>query len=350
MIRFFRRIRQKLVSENVSAMTAGRFGKYMIYAIGEIILVVIGILIALQINNWNEERKAADYTKLLFKKTFQELQFNIEKANDVVDMYRGKDSILYNVVNKKVSRDDYLSSNEYVYLLMSGEFVLLTDEAFQKLINSEANMTEEQDSLLSNLKLLYSTSLAEVGIGDDNLPNFLFGMHTKYKNEQPWFFDYHNFGVKSDAMIDYLLNDPRYLNDVTYYGIEFLGQHLKSTMDFRVIALERYKELADYLEIARDTSIIKDLKHYQHYLGTYETDIRPQWTYEIKEEDDQLMVAWRHKTDKTRFGERIFHPDSKTYFTNGARRLAKLLYDDNNEVTGFYTSDGARRTEYKKIN
>ena len=50
MIKFFRKIRQNLISE-------GKTGKYLKYAIGEIILVVIGILIALQINNWNEVRK-----------------------------------------------------------------------------------------------------------------------------------------------------------------------------------------------------------------------------------------------------------------------------------------------------
>ena len=50
MIKFFRKIRQKLLSEN-------KFSKYLIYAIGEIILVMIGILLALQVNNWNEERK-----------------------------------------------------------------------------------------------------------------------------------------------------------------------------------------------------------------------------------------------------------------------------------------------------
>ena len=50
MIKFFRHIRQRLISE-------GKTGKYLKYAIGEIVLVVIGILIALQINNWNENRK-----------------------------------------------------------------------------------------------------------------------------------------------------------------------------------------------------------------------------------------------------------------------------------------------------
>lgn len=46
MIKFFRKIRQRLLTEN-------KFSKYLIYAIGEIILVVVGILIALQVNNWN---------------------------------------------------------------------------------------------------------------------------------------------------------------------------------------------------------------------------------------------------------------------------------------------------------
>jgi len=50
MIKFFRSIRQKLLTEN-------KFSKYFIYAIGEIVLVVIGILIALSINNWSEGKK-----------------------------------------------------------------------------------------------------------------------------------------------------------------------------------------------------------------------------------------------------------------------------------------------------
>jgi hypothetical protein len=53
MINFFRKIRQNLLAE-------GKTSKYLKYALGEIVLVVIGILIALQINNWNENRKAAD--------------------------------------------------------------------------------------------------------------------------------------------------------------------------------------------------------------------------------------------------------------------------------------------------
>jgi hypothetical protein len=66
MIIFFRKIRQKLLSEN-------KLGKYLTYAIGEIVLVMIGILLALQVNNWNENRKDAIQEKIVLKSLFENL-------------------------------------------------------------------------------------------------------------------------------------------------------------------------------------------------------------------------------------------------------------------------------------
>jgi hypothetical protein len=67
MISFFRKIRQKLLSQN-------RVTRYLVYAIGEIALVVIGILIALQINNWNEARKARINERTVLKNLVQDLR------------------------------------------------------------------------------------------------------------------------------------------------------------------------------------------------------------------------------------------------------------------------------------
>ena len=66
MIKFFRNIRKKLLSE-------GKTSRYFTYAIGEIILVVIGILIALQINNWNEYRKARTLERTLLNGAFKSI-------------------------------------------------------------------------------------------------------------------------------------------------------------------------------------------------------------------------------------------------------------------------------------
>lgn len=57
MIKFFRKIRQDLLSGGKTGKPALSAGRYLKYAIGEIVLVVLGILIALQINNWNEQKK-----------------------------------------------------------------------------------------------------------------------------------------------------------------------------------------------------------------------------------------------------------------------------------------------------
>ena len=66
MIKFFRNIRQSLLSE-------GRTSKYLKYALGEIILVVIGILIALQINNWNEQRKLKNKERLYLEALYKDM-------------------------------------------------------------------------------------------------------------------------------------------------------------------------------------------------------------------------------------------------------------------------------------
>ena len=55
-------------------------GRYLRYAIGEIVLVVVGILIALQINNWNEQRKSEAKIDVLFEKVLNELAVNITEA------------------------------------------------------------------------------------------------------------------------------------------------------------------------------------------------------------------------------------------------------------------------------
>ena len=84
MIKFFRHIRYKLMSEN-------KTGKYFKYAIGEIILVVIGILIALQINNWNEQRQLQNVRKDLianmlsdFEITHQSIESSMQKTDRLI--------------------------------------------------------------------------------------------------------------------------------------------------------------------------------------------------------------------------------------------------------------------------
>lgn len=77
MIPFFRKIRKKMADDNKSM-------KYIRYAIGETVLIVIGILIALQLNNWNKNRISKNETKDLLKALIIENDSNIQELENAM--------------------------------------------------------------------------------------------------------------------------------------------------------------------------------------------------------------------------------------------------------------------------
>lgn len=99
MIKFFRHIRQKLLSEN-------KFSKYLIYANGEIVLVVIGILFALQINNWNEAEKRTDEEQRLLRELIINLKQDIIDHKAIVEFNKAvahpADYIIETIENRAV--------------------------------------------------------------------------------------------------------------------------------------------------------------------------------------------------------------------------------------------------------
>ena len=77
MIKFFRHIRQRMIKEN-------RVSKYLLYAIGEIVLVVIGILIALQINTWNQQRERNNQETIYLEDLRNDFLFDLETLDQKV--------------------------------------------------------------------------------------------------------------------------------------------------------------------------------------------------------------------------------------------------------------------------
>ncbi|MET1258290.1 DUF6090 family protein [Flagellimonas sp. DF-77] len=88
MIKFFRRIRKRLLNDN-------KFSKYLLYAVGEIILVVIGILIALQVNNWNDARLERNKEQEYLIEIKQNLEKDTTNINQAIAFYQRK-AILVN--------------------------------------------------------------------------------------------------------------------------------------------------------------------------------------------------------------------------------------------------------------
>lgn len=204
MIKFFRRIRHNLLTE-------GKTGRYFKYALGEIVLVVIGILIALNINNWNEERK--DQNKLL---KIYNLVYN--------DIRNDKKELINNV--------DYFDQRKFVFEKVAYDSIVpgLLDEGLSRLLvlnpitilnTTGVNQLRElqgKDSLtlriIETYDMMNTVILPLERYISDELTD-----HAKYlRDNYDWYPEWINNtitqSVGSKELHDYFLTSPTYRNRV----------------------------------------------------------------------------------------------------------------------------------------
>ena len=171
MIKFFRKIRQSLLTDS-------KFGKYLLYAIGEIILVVIGILIALQINNANEARKLRSQEIHYLENLKTDLNLNIaeldeyiavrnsriESANKVLEHFEGKpltdlNDFAFHTTNIYIWQKFTQQDNTFQELINSGNLALISNDSikngllnlqslYKKLKNEEEHFRYDAEVLL----------------------------------------------------------------------------------------------------------------------------------------------------------------------------------------------------------
>ena len=191
MIKFFRKIRYDLMEKN-------KTGKYFKYAIGEIVLVVIGILIALQINNWNEQRKnnkTAIYLLSSLKEDLTndvvELRTCINDASNMVAMSKALQSYKLDPISNPIDVEknarnlvDAVSFDikniTYSEMLNSGSINLL-DQGLRKVIAEYYWNIESYDSNRDNIlqlkrtviQLLIQNGVAPFSIHEEEMTSLL---------------------------------------------------------------------------------------------------------------------------------------------------------------------------------
>ena len=170
MIKFFRKIRQNLLTE-------GKTGKYFKYAIGEIILVVIGILIALQINNWNENHNKTLLENQYLIRLKDEAKWNILQIEDNKQEHLRASKELNFLINnlennssdsikRTINRPNYiqpwlLRTDTYDELTSTGTLNNITDLELRDLLNqakSYSNFSEKQLEYWRNVAVSHEAS------------------------------------------------------------------------------------------------------------------------------------------------------------------------------------------------
>lgn len=153
MIKFFRKIRQNSLLEN-------KTGKYFKYALGEIVLVVIGILIALQINNWNQQRKDRDTEQIILKRLQNEYLLNKKQLEDKVAI---RNRIISNCKDLLVLYNNPTSANrDSIYVKISKLLTPATFDPIQNDIVKSGTLEILQSEYLKQLLIKWSTDVIQL--------------------------------------------------------------------------------------------------------------------------------------------------------------------------------------------
>jgi len=247
MIKFFRKIRQKLLSQN-------QVTRYLVYAIGEILLVTVGILIALQINTWNDERKASSQEVSNMKEIFENLDYDINRYQNNrsrnLERSLGLDSLRIAVSNAIGGADETV--NIYYYALLYGQeyaIATLNRSGYDQLINSKTIQLIDNRQLAQNLTDYYErNSMAAMKFEPVTSLNSIKTIHRKF--------------LQLRGLDDYIrsfdtISDSSYLPDYDYAKILMM----KDLQLLNPVGLT----LDDYLNEIAQFQI--DLKKYNFYLS-----------------------------------------------------------------------------------
>ena len=158
MIKFFRKIRQRLLTEN-------KFSKYLIYAIGEIILVVIGILIALQINNWNEHKKL----KKEYVSDLKAIKENLEKDALTITANLKNGNRIVQEFQERLNTGSFIVDGNSILMELSQPNLLLDDSSYNNAKSKNTLDLIQNDSLKNIFHEYYVRRIGLVEIFSNSL-------------------------------------------------------------------------------------------------------------------------------------------------------------------------------------
>lgn len=152
MIKFFRHIRQNLLQENKTT-------KYLKYALGEIALVVIGILIALSINNWNESRQQEKIKGNIYKVIVEDIKKDSSEMAMVLNFIQDRKNIFEKILNDSLTLKE-IQENELILSILTDVRVLSIEKrGYNLLRNFEDQSASMNDSLSFRIINFYASSL-----------------------------------------------------------------------------------------------------------------------------------------------------------------------------------------------
>ncbi len=237
MIKFFRKIRQRLLKEN-------KISKYLLYAIGEIILVVIGILIALSINNWNESRKKTENLNYIYATIIEDLKRDNKEVDTIISEFVMKKITIDNILNGTQDRESYIQCQKCQNVILGYPDLSLQVRGNNLLNNSLNTSNTSIDIVNSKISNFYTKHILELETDQTFLGEELVDNYKHWKNNYDWWADYIN-EIPNEDFIEYSLSSSDYKNRLGTFKVVAFRLYLPKLELFKKESQELILELEE---------------------------------------------------------------------------------------------------------
>lgn len=233
MIKLFRKIRQNLIAE-------GKTIKYLKYAFGEIVLVIIGILIALSINNWNQEQQQKKVLNNIYAIIKSDLLQDIKNIDNIIKASQLIEKDYLAIINQTRKKEDFIGCKNCIYVNFGFPNLKLRKNGSELLQNYNQQNNTSNDSLSFKLNNLYldlsnniSIDLEEIAANSNSFLEIV-------KYTQPWFadLDFRGVATYSDDFIEYALTDFGYRNTAKVIYVMYFKKYIPHLKEYRTKSLE----------------------------------------------------------------------------------------------------------------
>lgn len=328
MIKFFRRIRKNLIKDNKTNMPSNKISRYLFYALGEIILVVIGILIAVGINSIYNASQNEEKIKAILRQVQQELVVDINDAKRIYNFYIEKDSLYRKIMNGPDSFEEF--KKEPYPLVITTTYVSFSNkrQGYRRIMDNIENLPEKYNSLLPHFSSLYIEMQNDIDDYNTFIKNTTMVDGREILKTNPKLADYQWDRFADEAQESYF-NDP-FLKNRTFKYINDLENIAQACNSYRAESILLYKKIDSLLDEKPNKyqpplTILPNPNQYESFLGDYKA-IMSESTNEINIvlESNQLTLKQSEREDL-----KLFWHEGDYYF--GDFGIIFKLYTDNSK-------------------
>jgi len=340
MIKFFRKIRQNLLNKN-------KVGKYLLYAIGEILLVIIGILIALNLNQRSEQKKAEAKIDAIFEDVLTELKNDINRSTEMIYHYRAKDSLASLVLNTNLTYEDYANENssELWRVPISWDNFNTSISAYNLLLANMDAIPSKYKNALAVLDVVYNRFRPSVEEYNKVIRDLSKRIRYDFEENYAWYSE-SDLKNNKDA-IEYRLNNFKYKNKVKSYKTEAFDHRVYIEW-YRFYSITAFKEISETLNKPTDSlQFIINYKDLDAYAGIYVNDNIPESKMNISIEENHLLLKKVSEEDVQLLAlssEQVFFP------FNPINVLYRFNKNDDTGIVTLTEYKGHEAITYIKVN